>query len=195
MKITLPLAVTLALLSPASLHAQEELRPADQARLDGYDAAAGDALLRALAEGAPEDVAALTTALSGAPAVAFDPSLAGDWKCRTLKLGGPAGLIAYSPFDCRITLRLDGFDFEKLSGSQRTKGRIIMRNGRAIYVGVGFAAGETPPDYADLPEDFRSDGRIQADVAVVERVSPNRARLLFPAPAVESDFDILELTR
>lgn len=195
MKITLPLAVTLGLLSPASLFAQEVLRPADQARLDGYDAAAGDALLRALAEGAPEDVAALTTALAGTPAVAFDPSLAGDWKCRTLKLGGPAGLIAYTPFDCRITLRADGFEFEKLSGSQRTKGRIIMRNGRAIYVGVGFAAGETPPDYADLPEDFRSDGRIQADVAVVERVSPNRARLLFPAPAVESDFDILELTR
>lgn len=188
-------ALLLALALPAGVAAQETLRPGDQARLDGYDAAAGDALLRALAEGAPTDVEALTTALSGIPSIAFDPSLAGDWKCRTIKLGGVAGLTVYTPFDCRITLRADGFDFEKLSGSQRTRGEITMRNGRAVYVGIGFVAGEDPPQYADLPDHFLSDGTVQTDVAVLERVSDIRARLLFPAPAVESDFDILELTR
>ncbi|MFC6640858.1 hypothetical protein [Sulfitobacter profundi] len=60
---------------------------------------------------------------------------------------------------------------------------------------MGYVRGETPPDYADLPEDFTSGGKVQSDVAVFQRVSPTRARLLFPSPAIESDFDILELTR
>lgn len=187
------LTLTLALSTPAI--AQDTLRAEESARLQGYAAAIGNALSAALAAGTPADVAALSTALSGTPDIAFDESLVGDWKCRTIKMGGIAPLVVYTPFDCRFEIAAGGFSFEKLSGSQRTKGSIQLRDGRAIYVGVGFVAGETPPAYADLPADFRSDGRIQTQVAVFERISPTRARLLFPSPAVESDFDILELTR
>jgi hypothetical protein len=156
---------------------------------------AGDALLAAMAGGSRSDVAALSGALSGAPQIAFDESLIGDWKCRTMKLGGPTALTVYTNFNCRFSVGETGFDFEKLSGSQRTRGTIQLRDGRAIYVGVGFVAGEAPPAYADLPDDFQSDGKVQTQVAVFERVSPTRARLMFPSPAVESNFDILELTR
>ncbi|MEX3314592.1 DUF4893 domain-containing protein [Sulfitobacter sp. PS-8MA] len=187
------LALLLLVLPVAALAGT--LRPADQARLDNFDAAFGDAMMQALAGGAPDDVAALTRALSGQPQIAFAADLPGDWSCRTIKLGGVSPLVAYSPFKCRFTATDRGFAFEKLTGSQRTKGEITLREGRAIYTGVGHVRGETPPDYADLPEDFTSDGKVQSDVAVFQRVSPNRARLLFPAPAVESDFDILELTR
>ncbi|MEM6306074.1 MAG: DUF4893 domain-containing protein [Pseudomonadota bacterium] len=175
--------------------AQTDLRAADAARLQGFDTVAGEALLQALSAGAPGDVAALSKALSGRPQIAFDPGLTGDWRCRTMKLGGIAPLTVYTNFQCRFTPGATGFDFEKLTGSQRTRGTITLRDGRAVYIGVGFVAGENPPDYADLPTDFRSDGRIQTDVAIFERVSPTRARLMFPSPAVESDFDILELTR
>jgi hypothetical protein len=183
------------LLIPAPLAADTALRPQDRARLDGFDASLGDAVMQALAGGAAQDVAALTQALSGTPDIAFDPSLIGDWSCRTIKLGGISPLVVYTPFKCRITASERGFALEKLSGSQRTKGEITLNDGRAIYAGVGYVAGEQPPAYGALPDNFASDGRVQADVAVFQRISPTRARLLFPAPAVESDFDILELTR
>ena len=70
-----------------------------------------------------------------------------------------------------------------------------MREGQAIYLGTGYVAGVNAPNYDDLPPDFTSDGSIQAQVAIFERVSENSARLMFPFPAVESDFDILWLTR
>jgi hypothetical protein len=163
--------------------------------LDGYNTALGNAVIQAIAGGAAADVAALTKALSGRPDIAFVESLAGIWKCRTIKMGGLSPLVVYTPFDCVFEVAAGGFTFEKLSGSQRTKGSIQLREGRAIYVGVGYVAGQTPPAYADLPDDFKSDGEIQTQVAVFERISPTRARLLFPSPAVESAFDILELTR
>ena len=173
----------------------QEIRPQEQARLDRFERLAGVALLEAIAEGAAGDVAALTDALGGVPQVAFDPSLNGEWKCRTMKLGGEPRLVVYSNFKCRMRLDNTGVVFEKLSGSQRTSGRIEMREGRAVYLGVGYVSSEEPSDYADLDPAFEGTGAVTPDVAVFERVTQKRARLMFPAPVNESDFDILELTR
>ncbi|MGJ8628570.1 MAG: DUF4893 domain-containing protein [Sulfitobacter sp.] len=189
------LTLIISLMLAAPIAAQTVLRPNDAARLNNFGASAGTALLQALSGGAAADVDALTQALSGTPQIAFDESLNGNWNCRTIKLGGISPLVVYSPFKCRIDLENDGFRFEKLTGSQRTKGKVTFRDGRAVYVGVGYVAGQTPSDYADLPADFTSNGSVQTDVAIFERISPTRARLMFPAPAVESDFDILELRR
>ena len=171
------------------------LRPAEQARLDNFDAAFGSAMMQALSGGAADDVHALTRALSGQPQIAFAADLPGDWSCRTIKLGGISPLVVYSPFKCRFTATDRGFAFEKLTGSQLTRGEITLREGQAVYTGVGYVREENPPAYDDLPKNFTSNGRVQTDVAVFQRISPTRARLLFPAPALESDFDILELTR
>ncbi|MCX7567093.1 DUF4893 domain-containing protein [Sulfitobacter sp. F26169L] len=179
----------------ANAAAAQEMRPQEQARLDRYERTAGRALLEAMASGAPDDIAALSVALSGTPQVAFDPSLQGEWRCRTIKLGGQPQLVVYTNFKCRMSLDNTGVTFEKLSGSQRTSGRIEMRGGQAVYLGVGYVSSETPQSYADLEPDFEGNGTITPDVAVFERVSDTRARLLFPAPVNESDFDILELTR
>jgi hypothetical protein len=192
MILTALLALVLATGTDA---AEITLRPQEQSRLARFDEIAGKALLEAMAGGAPGDVAALSKALSGTPQVAFDESLSGDWTCRTMKLGGATPLVVYTPFRCRLTFLGDGYSFEKLSGSQRTKGKISLRSGGAVYVGVGFVADQTPPDYAELEPDFEGTGEVQPDIAVFQRVSPTRARLMFPAPVVESDFDILELTR
>lgn len=184
-----------AMTLPASGAAAQDIRPQEQGRLDRFERIAGEALLEALSAGASTDVAALSTALSGTPQIAFDPSLQGEWKCRTMKLGGVARLTVYSNFKCRMALDNTGVTFEKLSGSQRTSGRIEMRNGRAVYLGVGYVSNGSPQDYADLAPDFEGTGSITPDVAIFERVSETRARLMFPAPVNESDFDILELTR
>ncbi|MDB4187831.1 DUF4893 domain-containing protein [bacterium] len=173
----------------------QEIRPQEQARLDRFERLAGTALLEAMAQGEASDVAALSGALAGVPQVAFDPSLNGEWKCRTMKLGGAPRLVVYRNFKCRMSLDNTGVVFEKLSGSQRTSGRIEMREGRAVYLGVGYVASEEPQNYADLDPAFEGSGTITPDVAVFERISDRRARLMFPAPVNESDFDILELTR
>ena len=135
----------LLLLLPVSAWAETTLRPADSARLDNFDAAFGDAMMQGLAGGEAGDVAALTRALSGQPQVAFSADLQGEWSCRTIKLGGISPLVAYSPFKCRFTASDRGFTFEKLTGSQLTRGEITLRAGRAIYAGVGYVRGETPP--------------------------------------------------
>ena len=189
-----PLWAGLAFLLAGAAVAQE-IRPQEQARLDRFERLAGTALLEAMAEGSAGDVAALSTALAGVPQVAFDPSLNGEWKCRTMKLGGDPRLVVYSNFKCTMRLDNTGLTFEKLSGSQRTSGRIEMRDGRAVYLGVGYVSSEEPQNYTDLDPAFEGSGTITPDVAVFERVSAKRARLMFPAPVNESDFDILELTR
>ncbi len=189
------LLTSLMLIAGVPLAAQTDLRPQEQSRLDRFEETAGRALLQAYHSGGSDDLAALARALSGTPQVAFDEGLSGEWACRTIKLGGAAGLVAYTPFTCRLTFQGDGYLFEKLSGSQRTLGHITMRDGRAVFVGIGYVAGTTPPAYGDLAPDFAGDGQIQPDIAVFERVSNSRARLMFPAPVVESDLDILELTR
>ena len=188
------LVACLAMLAAAGASAQA-IRPQERARLDRYERTAGTALMEALAAGDAADIAALTTALSGTPQVAFDPSLNGEWNCRTMKLGGLTRLTVYTNFKCRMTLDITGIRFEKLTGSQRTSGRIEMRDGRAVYLGVGYVSSEAPQSYSELAPDFEGSGTITPDVAVFERVSDTRARLLFPAPVNESDFDILELTR
>ncbi|WP_254796774.1 DUF4893 domain-containing protein [Sulfitobacter albidus] len=136
------LAALCALLAGAA--AAQEIRPQEQARLDRFERVAGTSLLQAMGGGAAGDVDALTAALAGTPQVAFDPGLDGDWRCRTMKLGGIAPLTVYSDFDCRITVLIDGLAFEKLTGSQRTKGKITLRDGRAVYLGVGYVSSESP---------------------------------------------------
>lgn len=189
------LACLAALLATGAGAGAQDIRPQEQARLDRYERTAGAALLEAIAAGSAGDVTALTTALAGTPQVAFDPSLNGEWTCRTMKLGGAAQLVVYSTFKCSMALDNTGITFQKVTGSQRTSGRIEMRDGRAIYLGVGYVSTEAPQAYGNLAPDFEGNGSISPDIAVFERVSETRARLMFPAPLVESDFDILELTR
>ena len=190
------LALIAALAGPAA--AQPYLRADDAARLDGYDETVGIALMEALSGGAPGDVAALTGALAGIPRPAAAISPAGDWSCRTMKLGKLLPLTVYGRFRCRVTDQGDGtWLFEKLSGSQRTRGLIWIDGERAIYAGTGYVNDNVPTPYRELPEVVLSgDGPQETpDVALFEQVGADRARLIFPAPHLESRLDILELTR
>lgn len=187
-------AVALILLAGAAQ--AEEMRPQEAERLAAFDTTFGEAVRGALAEGRRGDVDLLQEALSGPALAPVQSQLAGDWRCRTLKLGGLAPLTAYAPFDCRFTPEGAVFRFEKLSGSQRTSGTVFADDaGRLIYLGVGYVADAEPVAYADLPDGLAGDGIIQPQVGLVEQVSPTKARILFPAPVVESQFDILYLTR
>ena len=183
----------IALALPA---AAQDVRPADMERLAYLTEHFGTAMRQAMRGGSAEDVEALRAALSGRERGDIDP--AGDWDCRTIKIGGIVPLAVYRPFRCRITADGPGaWRIEKLTGSQRLSGRIEATQGGTVYTGVGFVGDAPATDYAGLPpmQDPVEPGQTHAQVGLLEMVAPDRGRILLPAPILESRFNVLELTR
>ena len=187
-------ALSAILLAGAST--AQDIRPADLDRLAAFDEFFGMAVRDALAEGAPNDVAILLEALSG-PAGPLAPE--GEWNCRTIKMGNLLPLVVYSNFRCRIepddhmTYRL-----VKLTGSQRLEGTIYDGGAEALFLGVGHVGDAPDLFYHQFPPTDQTPigaNQTTPDVGLFEQMGPNRARLMFPAPILESEFDILYLTR
>ncbi|WP_179380165.1 DUF4893 domain-containing protein [Jannaschia marina] len=191
----------LCLLAGPALAQAPDLRPPDVLRMRALDAHLGAALREAIAEGDPQALAVLFEAMRGAPVALDDADPEGVWNCRTIKLGGggvPA--VAYRNFRCEIRTVTDGrWVLTKLTGSQRTTGTLAVRaDGRIQYTGVGHVGTEPAVPYEDLPPKDQTPlepNQTTADVGLFEMMSPDRARLLQPAPILESRFDILYLTR
>jgi hypothetical protein len=137
----------------------------------------------------PRDAATLASVLEGAETPIASSSLIGEWRCRTVKLGGNFGsLTIYDYFKCRILREGNSLIFQKTSGSQRTRGTLYpVTNMRYAYVGAGTVNDDPPIPYgAKASED---------QVAYLVQVDAKRLRLEFPKPFYESDFDIVELVR
>ncbi|UIJ46791.1 DUF4893 domain-containing protein [Sphingomonas cannabina] len=130
----------------------------------------------------------------------FEPDLAltgamppaGDYRCRTFKLGAKEGsaaaeFTAYPWSRCRIEADGDVLGFRKDDGPQRPIGRIYREsNARAIFLGtLTFGDEMVPVQYG------RDDARDMA--GVVERVGERRWRIALPYPAYESLLDVIEL--
>lgn len=161
----------------------------DRARLDNFDAMRAKAIAEARAEGSPVDVATLDTVLAGDLLPLHAYKFDGNWRCRTIKLGGMAPkLVVYGWFRCRFHEDSAGLWLDKLTGSQRTRG-LFYDDGetRMIYLGKSHYGYEKPGLYGD---DASRD-----QVAYAYRVGPKRARIEFPAPQYESLLDIIELER
>lgn len=74
----------------------------------------------------------------------------------------------------------------KIDGSQRSMGRLYdLPQDRVPYLGAQHYAHEAPIWFGDDP--------TRNQMALLTRLDDGRMRLEFPAPLVESDFDILEL--
>jgi Domain of unknown function (DUF4893) len=161
----------------------------DQMKLDKFDSTLNEAVAEAKAGGSPADVQVLEEALAGKPlAIDAGPDPAGDWRCRTIKLGGTLPLTVYGWFKCRISDDGTGWVLEKTSGSQRTKGKFYTASDtRLTYLGAGHVAGEEPRRYGQTP--------WHNQVAYAERRGDTRILLMFPEPNFESKLDLLELQR
>jgi len=167
---------------------QKLMTPADKVRLEKYDETREAAVAEAR-KGDPAEVRELNAILAR-PLVAFsDKDLTGAWKCRTIKAGGDFGaLVIYGWFNCKVSDDGSGWVLEKLTGSQRTRGRFYDDGAkRAIYLGAGFVAGDPMPRYGSGP---KSD-----QVGYAFRTGPNAWRLELPAPYYESNLDIIEFKR
>jgi len=166
-----------------------ELDERDAARMERFDATRASALTEALGTQDVDARTTLETILTGTPLYAVDADdLTGQWRCRTIKLGGLSQLLIYSYFSCTITAQGDTYRFSKATGSQRTSGTIFRHdNGAWLYRGAFHYGYEEPMAY--------DDNRERNEVARVLILHDGRIRLEFPEPAFESRFDILELVR
>ena len=115
----------------------------------------------------------------------------GTYRCRVIKLGAKEvrnlSYVAYPPFDCRVHAQRTLQRLTKLSGSQRYVGLIFPGDAiRNIFLGTLVLGDE------NRALQYRQDE--QRDVAgYVERVGPNRWRLIMPQPHFESQLDVMEL--
>ena len=167
----------------------KRLTPFDKERLAKVEETVASALAEARAGGTQEDVTILDAALAGNAlplAEGYDPN--GTWKCRTIKAGGTLPLTVYPWFACRISEDGAGWQMEKLTGSQRTKGMFYTLSAtRLAYLGAGYVTGEKPRVYGQDAKENQ--------VAIVERRAKNKLVFLFPAPQYESKLDILVMER
>jgi Domain of unknown function (DUF4893) len=154
-----------------------------------------DAFIEALAEadasGNRAQIAAESALLR--PDAALDDATLplGDYRCRTLKLGsaGRGGLayVPYPAFDCRVKIENSRTILEKLNGSQRLFGRLYPGGlRRQIFLGTLVLGDETRAlGYGrDATRDM---------AGAIERIGPQRWRLVLPYPRFESTLDVIEL--
>jgi hypothetical protein len=117
---------------------------------------------------------------------------AGDYRCRTVKLGSQGGedglgYVVYSWFDCRIEQTPGGLKFSKTTGSQRPSGLLFPENDREMILLGSLALADEPPanSYGQRPD--------RDLIAVLERIGDRRWRLVLPWPRNESNLDVIEL--
>lgn len=188
-RLTFAAATVLCLTMPAFAdgEVQKLITAADKARLDKYGETRKAALDEAKA-GDPAEVKQLD-ALLAKPLVSFsDNDLTGKWQCRTIKAGGLSPLVIYGWFKCKVSDDGSGWRLEKITGSQRTKGRFFDDGKkRAIYLGSFYVNDDPAKPYGSGPESDQ--------VGYAFRNSASEWRIEFPAPYYESKLDILELKR
>ena len=120
-----------------------------------------------------------------------EPSLlAGDYRCRTIKLGGDLSpLTIYQWFSCRINEASEGtFTIEKLTGSQNFSGTLYPAGSGFAYKGASFYGYEDGARrYGDDPE--------QDQVGCLSAVTKDNQHFILelPFPPVESAHDVVEL--
>jgi hypothetical protein len=169
------------------------IRPAELGRLDRLSEAWTQALNEARVSGHADEVSALGDLLDPQAAREGVTPPAGDYRCRTIKLGAKVyGMPAFTPygwFKCRISSTPKGLKLEKVTGSQRPSGLLFPDSNRRMVVLGSVALADDPPanSYGLHPDrDF---------VGVMERIGERRWRLAMPWPYLESNLDLIELER
>ncbi|MGH6877474.1 MAG: DUF4893 domain-containing protein, partial [Rhizomicrobium sp.] len=122
--------------------------------------------------------------------------LMGDWRCRTMKLGGMAPDIVYSWFRCRIGEQGDRPYFAKVSGSQHMSGYLYpAESGGFVLLGGYSVKGEPPHRYSGNAPSAGAAATPDDAVGVLAATGPRSARIEFPYPVQESTFDVIEMRR
>ncbi len=163
----------------------------DRSRIRGWRSAWVQGLGQARKAGHADEIAREGTLLDPDAAVDWKNPPAGEYACRTIKVGaknkGMLDYVTYPPFTCRISDENGMISFAKLTGSQRPLGLMLpMQGQRMIFLGT-----------LQLGDERRSlqygEDRERDMAGVIERIGDNRWRMIFPYPHFESTIDVLEL--
>jgi hypothetical protein len=123
----------------------------------------------------------------GPPAIAN-----GFYRCRVIKIGAKEGsgspaFFAYPPFVCRVKANRGLQRFNKFGGAQRYVGLIFPADAmRQVFLGTLVLGDETRALQYGQDE-------LRDVAGYVERIGPDRWRLIMPKPHFESQFDVVEL--
>jgi len=178
--------------SAANAGWREQASDFDAQRLSRIDESRAKGLAEASHGASPSDLAVIHSLLD-AQSVSGSP--AGNWRCRTIKLGGMTPDVIYSWFHCRISQRGGALFFEKTSGSQRSAGFLYPEGGGYVYLGASTVTGEKPHRYSGNGASVGAAATPDDQIGYLSVLSDGRARLELPAPLQESTFDVIELKR
>lgn len=164
---------------------------ADKERIRGWYKSWQAALADARAKGNGADIDREGVLLQPMAALPNPHLPAGDYRCRTIKVGAQGrstlGYVGYGWFRCRVAPEQGLSSLTKLSGSQRPVGLIFPDNlNRQVFLGTLELGDEK------MAVNYGSD-RMRDMAGLVERIGNNRWRLVLPAPAYESLLDVIEL--
>jgi hypothetical protein len=165
--------------------------PDDRARLRDWRKTFTGALGAARLSGHSADIAREGALLDPDAALGGGPIPNGRYRCRVIKLGaksaGMLDYVSYPPFACEVRPERDLQAFAKLNGSQRPVGLVFPGDAmRQVFLGTLVLSDERRALQYGQDE--------TRDVAgFVERIGPNRWRLVMPRPHFESQLDVMEL--
>lgn len=164
---------------------------ADKERIRGWYSSWQAALTDARAKGFGADIDREGVLLQPMAALPNPHLPAGDYRCRTVKVGtkgrSTLAYVGYSWFRCRVAPEQGLSSLTKLTGSQRPVGLIFPDNlKRQVFLGTLELGDEK------MAVNYGSD-RLRDMAGLVERIGDNRWRLVLPAPAYESLLDVIEL--
>lgn len=177
--IALPVVAPLACRVPKAI----EITQPDRERMSQFDSSRVRALGEALLSTNANDRAILSALFT--PAVeAIETMPDGDYRCRTVKLGGLLPLTPYGYFACRVSE--EGTRIEKTSGSQRFTGTLTPTPGALFYHGALHYNDDPALAYGDDPD--------MNQVGCVYKIEYlDIYRLELPHPLYESSHDVIEL--
>lgn len=163
----------------------------DRQRLRDWRDAFVDALAAARRSGHSAAIAHEGALLEPDAALGGGPIPNGTYRCRVIKLGakseGLLDYVAYPAFTCRIAPERGLQKFTKLTGSQRHVGLIFPGDAmRQVFLGT-LALGDEQGAMQYGVDEMRN------VAGFVERIGPNRWRLIMPRPHFESQLDVMEL--
>jgi hypothetical protein len=163
----------------------------DRQRLADWRKSFIDALAAARAGGHTADIAREGALLE--PDAALGPPAIRDglYRCRIIKIGAKAegGLpyVAYPAFACGVKAERGLQRFNKYGGSQRYVGLLFPGDAvHQVFLGTLVLGDETRALQYGQDE-------LRDVAGYIERIGPDRWRMIMPRPHFESHFDVMEL--
>ena len=170
---------------------REAAKPSDEKRLHDWRKTFVAALDAARKSGHSADIAREGALLDPDAALGPPPIADGTYRCRVIKLGakspGMLDYASYPAFTCVLRAERSLQSFTKTGGSQRIVGLIFPGDAiRQVLLGTLVLGDE------ERAMQYGQD-EIRDIAGYVERIGPNRWRLVMPQPHFESQLDVIEL--